>query len=145
MHRDCASNDDMLMRTQCTICLSSDHSERRPQRHLYHSPFSTSLSLLPSLPRLPPPVSSPSLQRGSSDGAWLGSLYACCFPATPFSPRLLSSQTFRSPKANSFPPSFLPLFFISCLLTPSPAMKNREVLTSMQPLLYFLVFVPTLN
>lgn len=52
MHCDTASNYDMLMGTQCTICLSSDHSERAPQRPPLSFSFQFFSSPLPPLLRL---------------------------------------------------------------------------------------------
>lgn len=108
MHCDTASNYDMLMGTQCTICLSSDHSERAPQR----PPLSFSFHFFSPTPSTPS-----SLLVGSRGEArieptsWLHSLCACFLLLLP----LPSFKTFKSPEATSFPLSSLSLSFFHFL------------------------------
>lgn len=109
MHRGRASNYDMLMRTQCTICLSSDHSERRPQhrRHLYH--FS-----LPSSPLPLPPLLLAVGREGKLGWSRPPSQSTSCFLPTFFSPFVSSPlRLSEAPEASSFPPSSLSLLFFS--------------------------------
>lgn len=117
MHRDRASNYDMLMRTQCTICLSSDHGERCPQRRhrRCHSPVSISLS--PTRRLHFPNVSLPSVQRRGSDGAVIPSS-ALLVSSPPLFPSVSSAlRLSEAPEASSFPPSshFSLFFHFLCL------------------------------
>lgn len=87
-----------------------------------------------SLPYSPPPLPQRLLAvgpKGKLGWSRHPSLSTACFLPTCFPLRLQSSQTFRSPRGKFLPSifPFLAVFFISCVLALTLAMKNREVLT----------------
>lgn len=130
MHRDSASNYDMLMRTQCTICLSSDHSQRRPQCRCYPSPFSTSLSCLRHFhPRPPSPPTPHGRSRGEARTEPASLPLCLLLPPNLFLPVYCPLRLSEAPRRVPSLHLPSPFFFFHFLSTSTLAMKNREVLT----------------